>query len=199
MEFASQGTWKYAYLSDCQTEQAIPISLVTTCTFEMTSLAEAPLFLRSDDIVRARVWALNVETGLKAPSDGWDCQPSDGKGSVVFIGERSSYYGDVKDCLPEEGGQATIVTSKGHVFEGEVMDQGRTRIGTYRIKSQDGQKCCVYLAGTFTGDGLTGWYTVSYPSGLECTEAWSGGRRTDSIGEEGCREKVDGKGKVNEG
>ena len=81
VEFASSGTWRYLYLSNCVTEE----NAQTTCVINTVDLAEAPLFLTNEDMVRARVWALNLETGLKAPSDGWDCNPSDGKGSMIFI------------------------------------------------------------------------------------------------------------------
>ena len=140
--------------------------------------------LAANELVKARVWAVNTETGLRAPSDGWDCNPSDGKGSLVFISEKASYYGDLEGCEPAEGGQARIVTRKGYVFEGEVEDRGNTRIGKYTLPGDTA------IAGTFTGDGLNGWYTVSYASGLSCLETWSDGERVDSIGDEGCLEKV---------
>ena len=127
---------------------------------------------------------MNSETGLRAPSDGWDCNPSDGKGSLVFIGEKASYYGDLASCEPAEGGQATIITEKDYVFEGEVENRGNTRIGKYTLPGETA------IAGRFTGDGLNGWYTVSYPTGLSCLETWSDGKRIDSIGDDECLAKV---------
>ena len=86
VEFASANNrWVSKNLENCETEEAIPISLVTTCTMDVESLKQKPLFLADDDLVRARVWAINKATGLKAPSDGWDCKPEDGTGSLVFL------------------------------------------------------------------------------------------------------------------
>ena len=60
---------------------------------------------------------------------------------------------------------------------GEVENMGNTRMGYYTL---DGSG--IAIAGTFTGDGLNGWYTVTYPDGLQCTERWSDGSRVESIG-----------------
>ena len=56
----------------------------------------------------ARVWAVNLETGLTAPSDGWDCNPIDGQGSLLHLSDRSVYDGEVEDCLPLEGGKGIL-------------------------------------------------------------------------------------------
>ena len=86
-------------------------------------MKQAPLFLADDDLVRARVWAINRATGLKAPSDGWDCKPEDGKGSLVFLDQLATYTGDIDEkCLPKEGGTATIITRKDFIFEGITED-----------------------------------------------------------------------------
>ena len=77
-----------------------------------------------------------------------------------------------------------IVTKKNYVFDGIVRDKGQTRIGKYTLL--DGTE----IGGTFTGDGLNGWFTVTYSNGLQCTETWAQGERTDSVGQEGCKDKV---------
>ena len=202
VEFASASkTWMYIYLPDCTTEKVASdesqprvrvgsmstFTAITTCTYNMTGLTGPPLSLTGTDLVRARVWAVNSRTGMKAPSDGWNCVPSDGKGSFVFLGQQASYYGDVANCEPAEDGQATIITRKDYVFEGQVREKGNTRIGKYTLADQTA------IGGTFTGDGLNGWYTVSYPGGLTCTETWSEGKRVDSIGSPECLKKVKGK------
>ena len=61
---------------------------------------------------------------------------------------------------------------------------GNTRIGKYILMDE------TTIAGTFIGNGLDGWYTVTYPSGLSCTESWEDGKRIDSIGDPLCIAKV---------
>ena len=171
VEFASASeNWVWKFIQDCEKTETIPISFVTTCTIELEQMKWSPLFLTDDDIVRARVWAIDRSTGLRAPSDGWDCKPEDGNGSLVFIGQAAVYNGEINEnCLPKEGGEARIITRKNYVFEGKTEDNGNSRIGKYILTDDTA------IAGTFTGDGLNGWYTVTYPSGLSCTETWSDG------------------------
>ena len=103
---------------------------------------------------------------------------------MIIVEEQASYLGDVENCEPKYNGQAKIVTKKDYVFDGIVRDKGTTRIGKYTLL--DGTE----IGGTFTGDGLNGWFTVTYANGLQCTETWAAGKRTDSIGEDECKDKV---------
>ena len=80
---------------------------------------------------------MNLESGLKTPSDGWDCNPIDGQGSLIIIAENATYNGDVKNCLPTEGGKATVITNKGHVFVGTVYDNAARREGKYTASSNN--------------------------------------------------------------
>ena len=158
---------------------------VTDCLVPLESLRKYPLFLLPDAIIRVRVWAVNRATGMRAPADGWDCKPKNGLGTVIFSDQSAIFTGEVDEfCLPKEGGKARIVTRKDYIFEGITTDRGNTRTGAYLLTDDTA------IAGTFTGDGLNGLYTVTYPSGLSCTETWEDGRRVNSIGDPLCLAKV---------
>ena len=57
---------------------------------------------------------MNEETGMRAPSDGFDCNPEDGQSTLIFVDEKSLYYGEVENCLPKQEGEAIIWTKKNY-------------------------------------------------------------------------------------
>ena len=78
----------------------------------------------------------------------------------------------MKNCLPDEGGNGTIKTAQGYLFEGIVSDNARKRVGTYYLSTG------TTVEGTFIGTELEGQYIIGYGSisdpstRIQCEKIW---------------------------